>query len=733
MANFIRKLATYTFIPGTPGTVSDPGQPFIPAYCSWVTIAGGYEAEVQPDGSVIITFVEPHEEFICFPEQQYIAPTPGVEPTPGQTITNNNLGWNSGAESVVVFDVNSIYQMFPNEASVGIVTGITSSTLVPGYGYLLIEFGFLFDHGTARVIEKGVLVTDRVTFTEGDKFGIAIVDGFVRYFHNDVFVHESAKDPENLPLKVDLSFYAAGDQLNNASVTGVIVQETTTSSMKTRTLHAGAVITGSVTSSTTTSGSAISSDTNLIESNMATSETAAGLKIITLPATTSGETFRTVKAIGDFHYATSSTAFEPLETLASDKPYAESTNTFQALVTEIGSSNYTPSFAIAAGAFVPLVGTSHGLTGQVSVSSDMVFEPLDGLSSDHPYGEAETSFEPLTGSGREDVEFDGFLGFGEIMGLTAYGGPADQARAILTAPKMTLTAHGGGHANLSMPAMQLTIQGTLEGVGRLNAIMPSAVLTASGITGALGTANLFMPRMTLTAFSGAGAVMTAPRPYTLTASGLLGAVGTATLTAPTMLLTASGTASSVGTATMTAPMPFMMYGIAELTTPTLTLVGTDVVAGTVQHVFAVNMKHGEATEYLNYPASFLGTLAGRQLMIDSSGINEIGGTKDDTALIDWFVEFHASDFGASNLKRLPVLYLAGEGDAELVVTARTGDGNGGENESDNRYHVGAGTRRVKLGRGTKARYWGIKIESASGGSGSIAGVEYLFNVLERKR
>jgi hypothetical protein len=660
----------------------------------------------------------------------------GEEPTEGETIKNNNLGWNSGAESVVVFDTGSIYEFFPYESSVGIVSGVSSSTLIPGYGFMQIEFAFLFDHGTARVVESGVLITDRVNFAQGDKFGIAVVDGFVRYYKNDVLVHESSKSPSNRPLKVDLSFYAAGDQVDNASVGDAFTQGTTVSKFKTTTVGAGAKIEAEIASGFVTGSIAIDASTNLIDSAVSTGTVqATGVKNIPFAGTTSNETFSTVSADGDFHYATSEASFEPLETFATEGVYAESTNSFQPMETEVDNSNYTPKFALVATPFAMLTGWAHGLTGQISVSSDMSFEEMDTIAADHAYGEAENAFQPMSSFAFEAVEPDGyFFGDTPAFEMEAFGNPSDLSRANLNTPTMTLTAHGGGVAELTAPTMTLTIQGTLEGVGRLNAIMPRATLTASGTTGAIGSANLFAPEMTLVAFSGAGAELKAPSPYVVTASGVLGAVGNAVLQAPTLTLVASGTAASSGTAELETPRMFMLSGIATLTAPTMTLVASDVVsADTINHVFVINKELGEATEYFNYPASFLGTLSRIPLMIDSSGINTIGGTKDDTAGIDWFVEFAASDFGTSNQKRPMGIYLGGEGDSELYVTVRTGDSQDSANDSDNRYHIGANTRRVKPGKGIKGRYMGIRIDSAGGAPGSIASVEYLLGILERRR
>jgi hypothetical protein len=79
------------------------------------------------------------------------------------------------------------------------------------------------------------------------------------------------------------------------------------------------------------------------------------------------------------------------------------------------------------------------------------------------------------------------------------------------------------------------------------------------------------------------------------------------------------------------------------------------------------------------------------------------------------------------------LYFGGEGDGDFLATLRTGDSLSSVNNSDNTLHVGADTRRAKPGKGVRNRYMGVRVDSVDGAPFSIAGVEYLIGILERRR
>ena len=79
-----------------------------------------------------------------------------------------------------------------------------------------IDFGFRFNGaGYADVLEDGVYAGGDTTYTAGDVFRVAVVDGRVQYSKNGHYLRESARAPQ-FPLLLDTSLLSAGATVRDA-------------------------------------------------------------------------------------------------------------------------------------------------------------------------------------------------------------------------------------------------------------------------------------------------------------------------------------------------------------------------------------------------------------------------------------------------------------------------------------------------------------------------------------
>jgi hypothetical protein len=143
---------------------------------------------------------------------------------------------------------------------------------------------------------------------------------------------------------------------------------------------------------------------------------------------------------------------------------------------------------------------------------------------------------------------------------------------------------------------------------------------------------------------------------------------------------------------------------ASVSMPSAEIVG--VIAGAVNDVFttyAMNVENAKVTQYTNFDSLAMARIGGVYLSIAKDGIYLMDGDTDNGNVIDARVRFGADDMGSDNLKRVQYSYVGSKGtvglrmltdsDGETIVYDATHQGNG------------IGTRRIKLGKGAKSRYW----------------------------
>jgi hypothetical protein len=155
-----------------------------------------------------------------------------------------------------------------------------------------------------------------------------------------------------------------------------------------------------------------------------------------------------------------------------------------------------------------------------------------------------------------------------------------------------------------------------------------------------------------------------------------------------------------------------------------------VIAGALNDVFttyAMNIENSKVTQYTNFDSLAMAKIGGVYLSIAKDGIYLMDGDTDNGNVIDARVRFGMDDMGSEYQKRVQYAYVGSKGTVGLRML--TDSDNEADNHDATHQGNGIGTRRIKLGKGTKSRYWQPEI---TGNSFELDSVSLEAEVLSRK-
>jgi hypothetical protein len=140
------------------------------------------------------------------------------------------------------------------------------------------------------------------------------------------------------------------------------------------------------------------------------------------------------------------------------------------------------------------------------------------------------------------------------------------------------------------------------------------------------------------------------------------------------------------------------------------------------------VKNAALTEYTGFEFNHMARFNGQLIAFSDTGTAILGGSDDDGIEIDAVAELSPSDFETALLKRMPYLYVGAKTDAAISVSLIADE----DEHLANLTATNGRTRRAKMSRGIKARFWAAKIENQNGEDFAIDSIEYLPMRLGRK-
>lgn len=442
MANRLKKLADARYTPGT------PGQPYVPAYCVTETYkVPGYQSGtttivLDEQGRVVSQvntgpYVPPRNVKIrtCFPAQPYV---PAVPPTTTYTAVN---GWNGGARSIVQIDRDGFaeFQVNTNPAAVVVGFSDTDVSSLPSE-----QSHALYIHSTiVDVIERGVVVhTAPISHTYANVYRIER-RGLTVTYSSGVWSYTSA-NPVDTALFLDASIYASGDYVDNPTLEALSNDGTAAGSLAAMVGHG-------------------------YEGAYAEAYGSLGAM--------SGEA-------GTLFVVTAGGQLPALTGVVSEGLYVYGGGTLQALTGQADGGYPEVSLIYGVGIMGSMLGTAHGLTGEVG-TVEASLPAMGGLASEGVYGEVRGTLPALTGyadSGwpvpNEDYQQD-------VVLVGDYYVPSSPASGSI-AERLEITdefAYGVSVDDVIYDALALTDALTVEQA--IEAIIEASLTLGNDLSGAL--------------------------------------------------------------------------------------------------------------------------------------------------------------------------------------------------------------------------------------------------------
>lgn len=228
----LTKVNLLTFVPGSPGRPAIAARPATPAWEETITetvveivprkwVLGGVNVfSLAPPGEGAIAIgwrrrTVTRTYILYHPAIPAVLGQTAIAPTVAQWKTSRNLGWNSGAHSVLCLagDVQANFKL-PNAR--GVMVGFNHTSR--GVMFAEIAHGLYFNNGTVRVYEAGVPKGEVTNFDPPNTFYIERVNAVVGYYRQigsaeRTLLYQSLV-PSTRSVVLDVSMYSGGDRID---------------------------------------------------------------------------------------------------------------------------------------------------------------------------------------------------------------------------------------------------------------------------------------------------------------------------------------------------------------------------------------------------------------------------------------------------------------------------------------------------------------------------------------
>lgn len=354
MSNRLQKLALTTYTPAV------PSRPAVPAYCTTTgveyparTVVVQYTVVYKNGKAIYYPVYEQHPPqtvytTTCYPSQPAVAGSPAV------TQYTPINGWDAGARSKVALDLDGHFQFYISGAPSGVVIGLSTNDFTtlpnePSHAFYV--------HGTqVDLLEYGEVVASAVAVHSSDKLYKLIRRNGVVTWDIDGWTQTSST-PAYGAQYLDAALYTSGDFVDSPALE---VYENT--------------------------GEAAGSLAPMV--GAASDEDGYSLA--------EGRLGAMVGSAEGGQPAAASGALGALTGVMSEGSYSLSIGTLGAL-SGTGNGGFPQvTLATGQGAIAPLVGTAHGLTGEIGTVA-ATLRSLAGVAADYDYAGGEGTLPALQG------------------------------------------------------------------------------------------------------------------------------------------------------------------------------------------------------------------------------------------------------------------------------------------------------------------------------------------------
>ncbi|MEK7425742.1 MAG: hypothetical protein AAB131_18105 [Actinomycetota bacterium] len=331
--NELRKSLSTDYVAAVQPSAGSPALPARPGY--WTNqprteCRFEYQVSGVEDGGVLVgvgSYV-----YVCRTVDYlvYVPPrpaTPAVPPTlggPAITTYEYNLGWNAGGHSIEILPGSGYARFKVPTATIGAIVGLGSNS-TGDVDYRQIDHAFYCGRGIARIYERGVERHYYGPYSDSDEFEVWRNGPHVTYWIAGALIYSSLA-PSVGPMVLDASLYSGGDMITEPELVATVG-------------GGGGMVMGAMRG----------------QMGDLAGGPSDGVHAVMRPMVGAARAARGVRG-----------SMLPLRGIAATtEGYSRVIGTMPRMGGSALSGELTPSFAIVAGFFSPLVGLSRGLTGTV--------------------------------------------------------------------------------------------------------------------------------------------------------------------------------------------------------------------------------------------------------------------------------------------------------------------------------------------------------------------------------
>jgi len=284
----------------------------------------------------------------------------------------------------------------------------------------------------------------------------------------------------------------------------------------------------------------------------------------------------------------------------------------------------------------------------------------------------------------------------------------------------SFTAYGAGYVTLSQTAPIFNARGA--GATTDDLVLSVSSFAGTGLSGAVTYAFEIEQSQAFAAY-GAGSVNAEQDATSFTSIALTGGVARLIAEQSASFSGTGDVIAALGTMAVTQPAMVANYGVM-LVEQAQAFSGGSVVAQNNLVAYSMNIKTAETTTYSNFAFKFIIRLGHEYYGVKADGLYQLGGLTDDGTNIDARFKTAETDFGSTQLKRVPFVYLDSDTDTTISSIA-----DGVANTAIASAHNG---RRTHLARGPKGRFWQMEVSNVNGSELKVGALEMMADVLSRK-
>lgn len=336
----------------------------------------------------------------------------------------------------------------------------------------------------------------------------------------------------------------------------------------------------------------------------------------------------------------------------------------------------------------------------------------------------------LSAIGDTGEEFDLAVPLPEIEGTFLNG---SLATGDVKLPALIVDAITGLPVAIELPLYEVVGTGLTGQTAEGDLILAALGITATASTPFYAQGALELPAPLPVGVAGQESTVTGTIAIPLVeVSGNIyaGLLAAGDITLPALTVSSDdATVSTEATGDITLPLLSVYAEIPEV----VVLVEADGTSTSLSGFALVMNLEGEGvTEYTNFAFNSFAYFNGHYIAANGSGIYELTGDNDAGDDIDAVFRTPQEDANVPHLKRPEDVYIGAKSDDDLAVSVLV-DGNVTYEASNLAGKTtGIVTRKSKVGKGAKSRYWAVQVENVNGCDFVVETMELNMKAVTRK-